>query len=89
MKRPGPTRQSVLGLAGLATTSLVMPEAAVRAQEVFGRGRAPLRITDVKSILTQPGGEHLVVVKVLTSEPGLDGVGCATHGQGKGVRNLC
>jgi hypothetical protein len=43
--------------------------------------RPPLKITDVKTILTQPGGEHLVVVKVLTSEPGLHGVGCATHGE--------
>ena len=40
----------------------------------------PLKITDVKAILTQPGGgDHLVVVKVMTSEPGLYGVGCATH----------
>ena len=35
----------------------------------------------MRTILTQPGGEHLVVVKVLTSEPGLYGVGCATHGE--------
>src|SRR5439155_1476884 len=27
----------------------------------------------------QPGGDHLVIVKVLTSEPGLYGLGCATH----------
>jgi mannonate dehydratase len=43
-------------------------------------GLAPLKITDVRTILTQPGGgDHLVVVKVMTSEPGLYGVGCATH----------
>jgi mannonate dehydratase len=81
MKRSEPTRRSVLGLAGLATASLTLPEAAVRAQEAARRGRPPLKITDVKTILTQPGGEHLVVVKVLTSEPGLYGVGCATHGE--------
>src|ERR1700730_1699206 len=43
------------------------------------RGLPPLKITDVKTILTQPGGDQLVVVKVLTSEPGLYGIGCATH----------
>lgn len=43
------------------------------------RGLPPLKITDVKTILTQPAGDHLVIVKVLTSEPGLYGVGCATH----------
>lgn len=42
-------------------------------------GLPPLKITDVKVILTQPGPDHLVIVKVLTSEPGLYGIGCATH----------
>ena len=69
------------GTRGPGTASLALPEAAVRAQEAARRGRPPLKITDVKTILTQPGGEHLVVVKVLTSEPGLYGVGCATHGE--------
>jgi mannonate dehydratase len=43
------------------------------------RGLPPLKITDVKTILTQPGPDQLVIVKVLTSEPGLYGIGCATH----------
>ena len=43
------------------------------------RGLAPVKITGVKTILTQPGPEHLVIVKVQTSEPGLYGIGCATH----------
>jgi mannonate dehydratase len=30
-------------------------------------------------ILTEPAADQLVIVKVLTSEPGLYGVGCATH----------
>ena len=81
MRASEPTRRNILGLAGLATASMAQPEAAVRAQEAVRRGRPPLKITDVKTILTQPGGEHLVVVKVLTSEPGLYGVGCATHGE--------
>ena len=40
-----------------------------------------LRITDVKTILTAPNGIMLVVVKVMTSEPGLHGLGCATFTQ--------
>jgi len=50
-----------------------------QAQETARRGMPPLKITDVKVILTQPGADHLVIVKVLTNEPGLYGVGCATH----------
>ncbi|MAU10221.1 MAG: starvation-sensing protein RspA [Anaerolineaceae bacterium] len=38
-------------------------------------------ITDVKVILTQPGNSRLAVVKVMTSEPGLYGLGCATFTQ--------
>jgi mannonate dehydratase len=41
----------------------------------------PLKITDVKTVLTAPAGIRLVVVKVLTSEPGLYGLGCATFTQ--------
>jgi mannonate dehydratase len=42
---------------------------------------APLRITDIKTILTAPARIRLVVVKVMTSEPGLYGLGCATFTQ--------
>jgi mannonate dehydratase len=42
---------------------------------------APLKITDVKAVLTAPAGIRLAVVKVETSEPGLYGLGCATFTQ--------
>lgn len=41
----------------------------------------PITISDVKVILTQPGHSRLAIVKVMTSEPGLYGLGCATFTQ--------
>lgn len=40
-----------------------------------------ITIKDVKTILTQPGYSQLVIVKIITSEPGLYGLGCATFRQ--------
>ena len=42
---------------------------------------AAVVIKDVQTILTQPGGSRLVIVKVITSEPGLYGLGCSTFTQ--------
>ncbi|MGB2614126.1 MAG: enolase C-terminal domain-like protein [Phycisphaerae bacterium] len=42
---------------------------------------ADLEITAVQTFITQPAGARLIVVKVLTSEPGLYGLGCATFTQ--------
>ncbi len=41
----------------------------------------PITIKDVQVITTQPAGQRLVVVKVITSQPGLFGLGCATFTQ--------
>jgi mannonate dehydratase len=46
-----------------------------------GKKLSPLTITDIKTVLTAPAGIRLVVVKVLTNEPGLYGLGCATFTQ--------
>ena len=58
-----------------------MPGALPGLSNVPGEKLAPLRITDIRTILTAPAGIRLVVVKVLTSEPGLYGLGCATFTQ--------
>lgn len=41
----------------------------------------PITIKDVQTIITQPGASRLIIVKVITSEPGLYGLGCATYTQ--------
>jgi mannonate dehydratase len=65
--------------AGLAATMAAGSTPLQAAQAAIRRGLPPLKITNVKTILTQPAGDQLVIVKVETSEPGLYGIGCATH----------
>lgn len=43
--------------------------------------KKPITIQDVQTILTQPGQSQLLIVKVISSEPGLYGLGCATFQQ--------
>jgi mannonate dehydratase len=64
-------------LAGRNSTVAQQPAAATTPASSL----PPLKITDVKTILTAPANSRLVVVKVLTSEPGLYGLGCATFTQ--------
>ncbi len=73
------SRRNAFKTVGSAAGLLAAPGPLGAAQTAGRRGLPPLKITGVKVILTQPGPDHLVVVKVLTSEPGLYGVGCATH----------
>src|SRR5687768_15625382 len=75
-----------LGLAGAASLPwMAARERNAAAQETKAanstRNLPPLKITDIKTILTAPAGIRLVVVKVLTDEPGLYGLGCATFTQ--------
>jgi mannonate dehydratase len=64
------------GLPLLANQAPAGPAAAAQ-----GRKLPPLRIFDVKTILTAPARIRLVVVKIVTNEPGLYGLGCATFTQ--------
>ena len=65
--------------AGAAGLPFLAGRAA--AQPANDKKLSPLKITDIKTILTAPARIRLVVVKVLTSEPGLYGLGCATFTQ--------
>ena len=53
----------------------------IRATRKRWRAPAPVKIRDIKTILTAPNRIRLVVVKVETTEPGLVGWGCATFTQ--------
>src|SRR5437867_9219712 len=72
---------SVVG--GVSLLSERSPIAGLWAQEkpAATRGLPALKVTDLKTILTAPNNIRLVIVKVLTSEPGLYGLGCATFTQ--------
>src|SRR5256885_14895364 len=75
-----------LSLAGGMTLPFLTAQQSSLAQRPASpppapKGTGPLRITDIKTILTAPANIRLVVVKVMTSEPGLYGLGCATFTQ--------
>jgi mannonate dehydratase len=68
-------------LLGGSPGGSILPPVLGDTTQAAGKKLAPLKITDVKTILTAPAKIRLVVVKVLTSEPGLYGLGCATFTQ--------
>jgi mannonate dehydratase len=67
--------------AGAGLLSSAWPALGAQAPPPAIRGVPPVKIQDVKTVLTAPNGIRLVLVKVLTSEPGLYGWGCATFTQ--------
>ncbi|MFL5243581.1 MAG: enolase C-terminal domain-like protein [Gemmataceae bacterium] len=69
------------GIAGLPLLFARNLGSQQPANPADGKRLSPLKITDVRAILTAPAGIRLVVVKVQTSEPGLYGLGCATFTQ--------
>ncbi|HEU0174919.1 MAG TPA: enolase C-terminal domain-like protein [Blastocatellia bacterium] len=78
------SKAAVVGGAGIIPTGrgLAGPLQNQAPQEQASRnGLAPVKIRDIKTILTAPDGIRLVIVKVETTEPGLYGWGCATFTQ--------
>jgi mannonate dehydratase len=73
-------RSLAFGALGAGATAL-SAIAPTRAIANVAAGAAPVRIRDIKTILTAPDGIRLVIVKVETTEPGLYGLGCATFTQ--------
>jgi len=80
MKRRDAMRSLAFGALGAGATAF-SAIAPTRAIANVATGAAPVRIRDVKTILTAPDGIRLVIVKVETTEPGLYGLGCATFTQ--------
>jgi mannonate dehydratase len=68
---------SLLGTGG--APALTPTAGSMYAQAV--KGTAPVKIRDIKTILTAPNRIRLVIVKIETTEPGLVGWGCATFTQ--------
>ncbi len=78
MKRRDVLRRISSGTLAAAGATM-LPDALttrLRAQErpASVKGLPPLKITDIQTILTAPNRIRLVVVKVVTSEPGLVGL---------------
>ncbi len=85
MKRRDALRRLSTGslLAGAAMVSgrEALAQAQAPAVPPAPKGLPPIRIKDIQTILTAPNRIRLVVVKVVTDQPGLHGWGCATFTQ--------
>jgi mannonate dehydratase len=73
------------GAAGFTSLLGTMPDTLEAAQATTRRGLPRLKITDIQVILTQVGNTHMTNAKVLTSEPGLYGVGCGGHAERQSI----
>ena len=84
-RRDALTTMSIAGGASLIPSAdAIAGSLTAGASEAFQqalRGTGPVKIRDIKTILTAPNRIRLVVVKVETTEPGLVGWGCATFTQ--------
>jgi mannonate dehydratase len=84
-RRDALTSLSIGGSASLIASKELLGEAlapaATAAYQQAVKGTAPVKIRDIKTILTAPNRIRLVIVKIETSEPGLVGWGCATFTQ--------
>ena len=73
------------GAGAAALASMSVPNPLEAAQVTTRRGLPRLKITDIKLILTQVGNTHMTNAKVLTSEPGLYGIGCGGHAERQSI----
>src|SRR5258705_8369504 len=80
MKRRDILKNLAVG-AGATLLTSGFTESIAGSKPKPAAGTPSATIKDVKVILTAPNKIRLVVVKLITSEPGLYGVGCATFPQ--------
>src|SRR5579863_9957828 len=79
MKRRDILKAVPAAAAASIASTLGGPGPLQAAQTAARRGMPPLTITDVKVIATAPSNSNWTIIKVMTSEPGLYGLGSATH----------
>jgi mannonate dehydratase len=80
-KETAMNRRDAIGTISLAAGAPLLGTTELAGYTQAIRGTAPVKIRDIKTILTAPNRIRLVVVKVETTEPGLVGWGCATFTQ--------
>lgn len=76
-------RRNLLKNMAAVPAAMAVPLTEIQSKKSVPKisAEGPVKITDIKTILTAPDRIKLVVVKVMTSEPGLYGIGCATFTQ--------
>src|SRR5580704_7575131 len=79
MKRRDMFKAIPAAAAAGITSAMTAPGPLIAAQDAARRGMPPLTIKDVQIIRTAPDNSNWTIVKVTTSEPGLYGLGTATH----------